>query len=184
MGAQAASRLARNIRQLRDARGLTQAQAAKLAGVPRATWGNLESGEANPTLAVLTAVGEALQVSLEELVSAPRAGTRFFPRAELPERVQGHATVRKLLPEKLPGLDLERLELPPRGRMAGVPHTTGAREYLTCERGSLTLAVAGKVWTLGPGDVVVFRGDQRHGYGNPGEEPAVGYSVILLEPVR
>ncbi|HSB60948.1 MAG TPA: DNA-binding protein, partial [Vicinamibacteria bacterium] len=33
---------------------------------------------------------------------------------------------------------------------------------------------------LGPGDVLVFRGDQRHSYTNPGARPAVGYSVVLL----
>ena len=31
-------------------------------------------------------------------------------------------------------------------------------------------------------DVLVFRGDQRHGYHNPGARPAVGYSVVLLAP--
>jgi hypothetical protein len=30
---------------------------------------------------------------------------------------------------------------------------------------------------------VVFRGDQRHSYGNTGTRPAVGYSVVLLAPL-
>ena len=46
-------RVARNVKQLREARGLTQQQMAKLAGLPRATWTHLESGAANPTLGVL-----------------------------------------------------------------------------------------------------------------------------------
>jgi len=41
----------------------------------------------------------------------------------------------------------------------------------------------GQVWKLEPGDVVVFRGDQSHGYRNPGAEPAVAYSVIALAPL-
>ena len=76
--------------------------------------------------------------------------------------------MRKLLPESLPGLDLERMVLPPGARMAGVPHTPGTREYLTCERGTVELAVAGERYALAEGDVVMFRGDQRHGYHNPG----------------
>jgi len=40
----------------------TQQQIAKLAGVPRATWANLESGAANPTLAVLVKIAAALSV--------------------------------------------------------------------------------------------------------------------------
>ena len=62
-------RLAINVRQLRQARGSTQQQMAKLASLPRATWSNLESGQANPTLAVLHAASAALGVSLEELFS-------------------------------------------------------------------------------------------------------------------
>ena len=63
-----AQHLGTNVRKLREARGLTQQQMAKLAGVPRPTWANLESGQANPTLAVLARVADALQVRLEELI--------------------------------------------------------------------------------------------------------------------
>src|SRR6266404_4937901 len=59
----------------------------------------------------------------------------------------------------------------------------GTREYLACEAGTIVLAAAGERWTLRAGDVVVFRGDQRHSYANPGTVIAVGYSVVLLVPV-
>ena len=59
------------------------------------------------------------------------------------------------------------MELPPRAAMGGVPHKLGTREYLTCERGVVELAAAGEVWTVRAGDVLVFRGDQKHGYRNP-----------------
>ena len=48
-----ASRLARNLQELRRTRGLSQQQMSKLSGLPRATWANLESGSANPTLQVI-----------------------------------------------------------------------------------------------------------------------------------
>lgn len=34
-----------------------------------------------------------------------------------------------------------------------------------------------------PGDVVVFRGDQKHGYRNAGPGLAVAYSVITFAPI-
>ena len=179
-----ADRLARNIKQLRESRGLTQEQMSRVSGIPRATWGHLESGSANPTLSVLHRVALALQVPIEELTSTPRASCRYYPRDRLPARKQGDATVRKLLPDPVPGMMIDRMEIPPQGRMTGVPHMPGTREYLTCESGEIHLAVAGEEWTLGPGDVVVFRGDQRHSYANPGARTAVGYSVVLLAPVR
>ena len=92
--------------------------------------------------------------------------------------------MRRLLPDAIPGMMIDRMEIPAQGRMTGVPHMPGTREYLTCESGEIRLAVAGEQWTLGPGDVVVFRGDQRHSYANPGSRAAVGYSVVLLAPVH
>jgi transcriptional regulator with XRE-family HTH domain len=175
--------LADNIKALRETRGLSQQQMAKVAGVPRATWTHLESGAANPTLAVLVKVANALQVRLDELLAPPRQPARFLKAHELPTRNRGNVGIRKLLPEPLPGLDMERMVLPPGARMAGVPHTPGTREYLTCERGTVELAVAGEKYTLAEGDVLSFRGDQRHGYHNPGTTIAVAYSAIAFAPV-
>jgi XRE family transcriptional regulator, regulator of sulfur utilization len=174
------TRLAENVKQLRAARGQTQAQLARLAEVPRATLAHLESGAGNPTLAVLLRVAAALQVSLEELVAAPRAACRLYPRAGLPVRKKGDVSIRGLLPDPLPGISLERMELPPGARMAGVPHMPGTREYLTCESGSIQLVVQGQRFDLAQGDVVVFRGDQAHSYRNTSGRAAVGYSVVLL----
>lgn len=177
-----AANLADNIAKLREARGLTQAQIAKTAGIPRPTWANVESGGANPTLAVLLKIAEALQVSLEELLAPPRPSAKHYKQSELPQRIRGKVSVRKLLPEPLVGLDIERLVLPVGSSMRGVPHTPGTREYLTCEKGSIELAESGQRWRLEPGDVVVFRGDQKHGYRNPGNQEAIAYSVIALAP--
>lgn len=178
-----AGRLAHNLQKLREARGLTHQQMAKLAGIPRATWTHLESGDGNPTLGVLYRAAQALGVSLEELIAEPKAALRHYPRGALPVRKPGDAVVSKLLPDPIPGMEIERIELPPKGRMPGNPHTSGTREYLTCERGRILLVAAGEKWELAPGDVVVFRGDQRHSYTNVGDEIAVGYSVVALPGV-
>lgn len=178
----AAAHLGRNIQTLREARGQTQQQMARLAQIPRATWTNLESGAANPTLAVLVKVAASLQVRLEELIEPPRHIGRLYKAATLPSRTRGAVTVRKLLPETIAGLEIERMELPAGATMAGVPHTGGTREYLTCERGQIELSAGGASWLLAPGDVVVFRGDQKHGYRNPGTATAIAYSVIAFAP--
>jgi transcriptional regulator with XRE-family HTH domain len=106
MDAELAARLGRNLKQLREARGVTQAQMAKVADVPRATWANLESGTANPTLSVLDRVAGALQVTLEELVAIPRAAAQLYRRGALPVRQRGDATVFKLLPDAVPGMEI------------------------------------------------------------------------------
>jgi transcriptional regulator with XRE-family HTH domain len=176
----AAANLAANIRHLREARGMTQEQMARISEIPRPTWSNLESGESNPTLSVLIKAANALQVPLEELIAAPRAVVKLYKAASLPSVTRGKVRLRKLLPDTIAGLEIDRMELPASSYMAGVPHTPGTREYLTCEAGRVELSVAGETWELKPGDVVVFRGDQKHGYRNPGLEMAVTYSVVSL----
>ena len=175
----APARLGANLRALRETRGYTQQQLATLAGVPRPTLGHLETGGGNPTLAVMLKLASAFGVTLEELVATPRSTARKYAADELPVRVKSGVTVRQLVPDAIPGVQVERMELPRGARMAGVPHVPGTREYLCCERGSLQLVAGGEPWELGPGDVVVFRGDQRHGYANVGDGVAVAYSLVL-----
>jgi transcriptional regulator with XRE-family HTH domain len=175
--------LAANVRRLRDARGLSQQQMARLAGVPRPTWASLESGAANPTLSVLTRAASALQVSIEELIGPPRSACRLFSVKEIPLRRRQGANLRPLLPEAVPGLEITRVELAPGGQLGGIPHTPGTREYLTCERGRVELVASGESWQLGPGDTLVFRGDQRHSYRNlDARHAAVAVSVVCFAP--
>jgi len=183
MAERSAVHLARNLRRLREERGLSQQQMSHLAGIPRPTWASLESGGANPTLSVLSKTASALQVSIEELIGPPRTACQLFPAAEATVKKRGAARVRPLVPESIPGLDIVRMEIAPGGSMVGTPHTAGTREYLTCERGTVELAVAGEVHRLTPGDALVFRGDQRHTYRNPGRSSVVAVSVVAFAPV-
>ena len=175
-----AARLARNVRSLREGRALTQQQMAKLADLPRATWANIESGAANPTLAVLDRVATAFQVTIEELIAAPRSGARHYPKATVPVKMRGVVAVSKLLPDPIPGMEIDRMEFPAGAKMIGVPHTPGTREYLTCDTGTIVLVASGEEYRLAPGDVVAFRGDQRHSYVNPTTRVAIAYSVVVV----
>jgi transcriptional regulator with XRE-family HTH domain len=183
MADRSAAHLARNLRRLREERGLSQQQMSGLSGIPRPTWASLESGSANPTLAVLSKAARALQVSIEELIGPPRTACQFFPAAQAQVKKRGAAKVRALIPESIPGLDIVRMEIAPGGSMSGTPHTSGTREYLTCESGAVDLVVAGELYNLTPGDSLVFRGDQRHTYRNPGRTIAVAVSVVAFAPV-
>ena len=176
--------IAQNIKQLRQSRNFSQEQLSRLSGVPRPTWSNLESGTANPTVSVLVKVAAALQVPVEELISPPKAVAKHYPAASIAKQKRGGVTIRKLLPDHLQGLELDRMELPPGALMVGIPHRMGTREYLACESGRVELVVSGEKYELSPGDVVVFRGDQKHSYANRGADVAVAYSAIVLGPGR
>ena len=88
--------------------------------------------------------------------------------------------IRRLVPDAIPGLTIERIELSSNGVLVGTPHTAGTREYLSCERGRIELVASEVRFDLAPGDVVCFRGDQRHSYKNAGASVAVGFSVVII----
>lgn len=178
---QFAGPLADNVRQLRENQKLSQAQLAKKAGIPRATLSLLESGSANPTLAVVLRVGSALGVRLEELLEPPPSDTVVFRANELLVKRRGKALIRKLLPQSLAGVDLEELEIPGGQTLVGVPHTIGTREYLVVLAGTLHLHLSGEVLVLESGDVVVFRGHQKHSYHN-GQRKIVRAISVIAQP--
>ena len=175
--------LAENVREYRRSRQISQAQLAKMAGIPRPTLAHLESGSANPTLSVLMRLASTLQVLIEELVAPPRATARHFEAEDLPQRQRGSVSIRKLMPDPVRGLDIERMEFPAGAHLSGIPHARGTRKYVTCETGSLDLSTNADVYTINAGDVLIFRGDQGHAYRNNGSSMVVAYSVVMAAPV-
>jgi transcriptional regulator with XRE-family HTH domain len=174
--------LASNILTLRLSRHLSQDALAALSGVPRSTVTYLESGDANPSLRNLIKIASALQVSIEELLQKPRGRVKLVKRNEIPvqKRANGAALVLKLLPDAIPAMELDRLELVPGGRMGGIPHTANTREYLTCISGLVEVAVSGETYRLAAGDVLAFPGDEPHSYFNPGRAAASCVSVVVI----
>ena len=66
--------VARNIRRLRVANGLSQEILAVDAEIDRTYVSRLERGLENPTVAVLERLAGALSANIEELFKVPRAG--------------------------------------------------------------------------------------------------------------
>jgi|TARA_B100001964_G_C14098451_1_gene538147 mannose-6-phosphate isomerase-like protein (cupin superfamily) len=126
----------------------------------------------------------ALQVSIEEVLSRPRAACEVFELGALESfsRGRGKATLFKLLPHPIAGVEFDRIELLAGGKFVGVPHKPGTREYLCCEKGSITLWTGGECYVLKAGDVASFQGDQKHSYVNDGRVKAVGFSVVAFVP--
>lgn len=183
--AKIAENLAQNIVSLRQKRSLTQGALAKVAGVPRSTVTHLESGSGNPSLSNLMKVASALQVTIEELLATPRSRCKLVRGDELKivKRAQGNVTVFKLLPDPIPGMEIDRMEIEAGGRMGGIPHVPGTKEYLTVIQGEVTVTVSGQSFRVREGDVLAFPGDQPHSYHNTGARMARAFSVVALAPV-
>lgn len=177
--------LAHNIEKLRLNKGLSQQQLAKQAGIPRSTLTNIESGDANPSLHNLVKISLALGVSIEELLSKPRTECLLIKAEAVPaqNRSQGKAILHKLLPDRIKGIEIDRLELAPEAAMGGHPHLDGTKEYLTVIQGEILVHIAGEKFHVKQGDVLAFPGHQPHSYRNLKKTSSVALSVVLPVPV-
>jgi transcriptional regulator with XRE-family HTH domain len=176
--------LSRNMLNLRRARNLSQGALASLSGLPRSTVSHIESGSGNPSLRSLIKVANALQVSIEELLARPRTEVHLVRSADLPStaKSKGAARVTQLLPDPIPGMSIERVEIEAGGRLVGAPHVPNSKEYITVVGGVLEISVAGQTHRLKTGDVLAYPGDQPHQYDNVGRGKVTFLSVVVVAP--
>lgn len=175
----ASENLASNIISLRLSRGLTQGRLAKIAGVPRPTITNFESGSSNPSLHNLMRVAQSLEVGLEELLAPPIADATLIKQGEFPFKDKGGNLVFNLLPSPIKGLIIEKFELNPHSGFTGIPHLKGSKEYFTCVQGKALVTVTGESFEVGLGDVLIFKGDEKHAYKNLLPSKTMVISIII-----
>lgn len=181
-------RLAHNLTYLRKTRGLSQDQLAKLSGIPRTTISYIESGSGNPTLQNLVKISGTLQVSLEELMSEVKPDIKVYSAKELIELKKGTGSIvniKKLLPDKISGLEIELLEFEPNGKFKGSPHVNNTKEYLYCHEGEVILVIENDRYAISAGELIAFKGDVKHSYENGSEtHRAVCFSVVSFVPLN
>lgn len=180
-----AHNLSTNLSQLRLARGLTQAELAAGAGIPRSTVTHMESGAGNPSLNNLSRVAAALQVGIETLLAMPPKNLIHIPAARLNsrERAGGKATITDLLPDPLVGFSLERLEIKPAASLRRQSGSTGSQVYCHLIRGEVIITASGEMVTVSEGDVLTFRADQPQSYRASGGRVAIVLCATLLAPI-
>jgi len=176
--------LGQNIEKLRGKMNLSQQQLAKQAQIPRSTLTNIESGSGNPSLTNLVKISAALSVSVEELLSRPRTDCVLISSDKVPLQSRSHGQVQifKLLPDRIRGLEIDRLEFSVGAVMGGHPHLSGTKEYLTVLQGEIVVYVAGENYTVKRGDVLAFPGNQPHSYRNSGRTTSIAVSIVIPIP--
>jgi len=177
--------LSRNLFDLRQIRNMSQGDLSELSGIPRSTVTHIESGSGNPSLRNLIKLANALGVSIEELLARPRIEVQLVRSEDLPTTRKSNGAVRitGLLPDPIPGMSIERVELEAGGRLAGAPHLPNSKEYITVIAGHLEISVAGQTHHLQVGDLLAYPGDQPHHYGNVGRGKVAFLSVVAAAPI-
>jgi transcriptional regulator with XRE-family HTH domain len=173
------------VRQGRGSRGWTLDQLAERSGVSRRMLVNIEQGSANPSIATLLRLGDALGIGLPALVDMDRSPRLQVTRAgTAPVLWRGTAGGRAVLVAGTEPPDVTELwdwTLGPGESHPSEAHAAGTRELLLVLDGQLELRVGQQADLLATGDSASFAGDLAHEYGNAGPA-AARFALTVFEP--
>ncbi len=186
-GSAVALQVGRNVRRLRQERGVNLSDLAASAGISLAMLSRLEKGDVTPSLETLVALGEALGTNAAALLKddvAQQSDAQLVPKGEGLEVVQrgtrrGH-TYHLLASDRGPKRVFEpylvtltdKSEVFPEFDHPGV-------EFIHILEGSLRYRHGPESYLLKPGDSLTFRGDVPHGPDKLLKLPVRMLSIII-----
>jgi rhodanese-related sulfurtransferase/transcriptional regulator with XRE-family HTH domain len=174
--------VAENLRKLREKRGMSLDELARLSGLSRTLLGQLEMGRTSPSVSLVWRLARAFDVHFSVLLgTAERVETTVLRESKAKRLVSpdGRFSSRALfnLAEK-PNVEFYELALAAHSREDAQPHHPGTRENLIVASGRLELEVGSERFELAKGDAIVFTADIAHSYVNPGNEECRMYLVM------
>ena len=172
------------IRERRKERRLSLDRLAALAGVSKGMVVQIESGQANPSIAMLCKVAAALGASVADLVQAsgqhpaevlPAGAPRLLWRG--PKGGSATLLVGSAGPDML---ELWSWELRPGERYEALAHPQGTEELIHVVRGRLALAFGDVSYLIDSGGSAVAHTDRPHAYACEGKKP-VQFTMVVAE---
>lgn len=184
------SSIGAQIREGREAHGLTLKALAEAVGVTPSLLSQVENDKAQPSLGTLRRVAAHLQLSADALLglgdpTPPVRNPVVQRRSQNPAiTVSGGASWERLSGSIDHALEIVRITYPPRS--ASAPEGERVRfpghEFGLLLSGSLTLHLGFESTRMQAGDSVHFDTSEPHSYENDGDEPAEGVWFIVRDP--
>lgn len=165
--------IARRVRELRAARGLSLEALAAHCGVSRSMLSLIERGESSPTAIVLEKLATGLGVTLASLFEAPEAaGTPVSRRVDQQSWRDPHSGYVRRNVSPAGGaspIQLVEVEFPPHARVA---YETAARvpqvhQQVWVLAGAIEISYGDEVYLLGAGDCLAMVLDRPMAFHNP-----------------
>ena len=177
---QLAHQIGRMLRKVRTEKELSLQELSEQSSVSKLTLGNIERGEANPSLSVIWKIANALRIPLSALlqesdqivVSRNHAGSRVYSAGEV-------CLLEPMFDDRVYGpVEIHRAYLKPDSTYSPGAHQSGVVEYVTVMKGEVTVLIKDQPTDLSTYDALKFEGDVEHAYVNKSEEEVVLHFVM------
>lgn len=157
--------LADNLRQLRDAHGLSLAQLGERSGVAKATLFKIEQGRTNPTVDTLASIAATFDVPITDLLRAPTRSTVEVVRSGTGEVIADDASSSVILRNQVAGagtMELSEIRFHAERSVVSAGHGAGAREHVLVRSGRISLGPDGEMVELEEGDYATYPAAAAH----------------------
>jgi XRE family transcriptional regulator, regulator of sulfur utilization len=174
------------LQDLRKERGMTLDELSAASSVSRSMLSQIERGQANPTLAIVWRLSQALGVELSDFIAGHRMERRA--RIELtaasfvPEiRTEDGLCVMRILSaaSDVGRTELYHLTMEPGGELVSDPHGQGSFEHLSVLSGEMAVMSADTTALVGAGAIARYPVDVPHAIRNPSSDPATALLVVV-----
>jgi transcriptional regulator with XRE-family HTH domain len=180
-----ASAIGGRVRHERQSRKWTLDQLAEASGVSRRLVVSVEQGDANPSVATLLRISDALGIGLPALVEPPEPrGLKVTRRGEGATLWVTEAGGRGALVAGTEPPDVVELwdwTMGPGDSHTSEAHAPGTQELMQVLQGTIVVQAADQSVTLTAGDAAAFAGDVTHSYSNRTKK-AARFSLAVFEP--
>jgi transcriptional regulator with XRE-family HTH domain len=186
------SRLARRVRELRDAKGFTLDALAERSGVSRSNISLIERGQSSPTAAVLDKLAAGLGVTLASLfeddaspAAEPSPVARLAEQPVWTDPASGYVR-RNLSPAARSPIQLVHVVFPAGQRVAyeSGPREVEIHQQVWIIEGVMEVSVGREQWRLKRGDCLAMRLDGPIVYRNPTRKPARYLVALATQPLN
>jgi quercetin dioxygenase-like cupin family protein len=147
---------------------------------------SIEQGSANPSIATLLLISDALGIGLPALVDMDRSpGLRVTRAGTAPVLWRGERGGQAVLVAGTDPPDVTELwdwTLGPGESHSSEAHAAGTRELLLVLDGEVELRVGQHAEVLATGDSASFAGDLPHGYVNASSAQGARFALTVFEP--
>ena len=176
--------LGANIRKYRTMRRMTLADLAEVSGVSKSMLGQIERGDANPSISMIWKIANGLQVTFSTLITEASPSTGVIDKADVSVLRSDDALL-----ENIPffpfnaqrNFEMYEIILQPGGYLDGDEHPPRTQEFIIVFDGALCMENGGESRVIRRDQAYQFLADSPHRYSNVGSE-VTRFALVLFYP--
>lgn len=174
------------LKAIREQQGLSLRALSELCGLSINSISQIERGGNSPTVSTLQRLATALKLPITDFFLDDARQTTIFVEHETGLRLQRNGVLMESLGIGLSSQQIEpfRFLIEPKVGNLDEPISHSGEEFVHCLSGQVDYCVEDRIFSLRPGDSLLFDATQFHAYRNQTDQPAELLVVFLASEDR